>query len=1065
MLDPFSPGTSHMHAPFSSRPLRRRWPLAAAVLIVLGAGSGVQAQVRTVPSEGITDRTPTYVVYTHARLVVKPGQAIDDGSLLVRDGVIVSAHAGHDVPAGAYEIDLGGKTVMAGFVDPLSDYAQQAEPKSEEATPKSEGPSTPAPQPGARHWNARIHPDQDLAPTLKPDAKRAEFLRKLGYTDVLSVPEKGILRGQSAALSLADTTRLNEVLLKSQVAQHAAFEFSSFPADDYPSSLMGAIALLRQTFLDARWQRERLAWQSQHREAQRLEANQALTALLPVVDAQQPLFFATSDELDYARAFAIAKEFALKLVLVGNGHEYRQAAQIKAAKVPVIVPLGLPDAPAVEDPDEALDASLEELEHWEWAPFNARVLADAGVPFAFTINGVKKPEDKVWTSLRKAVASGLSEDQALAALTTEAAALAGLGDKLGTLEAGKLAHLVIADADLFRSDKARIYATVIDGKRYERTDPSAPDPRGSWNLAWQGASGPATVEISGEADELSAKSGSDSFPASWEDHRLSLFLPGKLVGSSRERIVVMATLDGKSLRGSGHLDDAHELQLAGTQTATTPRKSEPAKPRPALPAGAVRFPTGEFGRISPPAQQDLVIRHATVWTQSAQGVLEDADLVVSKGKIVAVGKGLKAPGGAAEIDAKGKHVSPGIIDAHSHMAISHGVNEGTDAVTSEVRIGDVLDPTDMTVYRQLAGGVTSAQLLHGSANPIGGQSQIIKLRWGSDAEGLRFAAAPQTIKFALGENVKQANWGDNYTKRYPQTRMGVEQIDLDSFLAAQAYGDKIKNAKKGTEPVRRDLRLEALWEILQGQRLVQIHSYRQDEILAFARLAQRFHIVPTFQHVLEGYKVADVLAQLGAGASTFSDWWAYKMEVIDAIPYNGALMTRQGVNVSFNSDSDEMGRRLNTEAAKAVKYGGLSEVEALNLVTINPARQLHVDKYVGSLEAGKDADFVVWSGNPLSSLAMPEQTYVDGRRFFDRNEDLAERTRIESERERLLAKALPERVKALAKKDGKDDKDKKEGKPEWAAFDATHLMHLLAPLRGAYHDDEPVNACTDAEGY
>ena len=1058
-----------MHAPVSGRILRPRWSsLAGAVLTLLAGIDSAVAQVRTAPTEGITDRTPTFAVFTHARLVVKPGQVIDDGSLVGRDGVIVSAKAGHDVPAGAYEIDLGGKTVFAGFIDPLTDYAQPPEGDKPEATPKNEGPASPAPQPGARHWNPKIRPERDLATTLKPDEHKAEFLRKLGYTDVLSVPEHGILRGQSAVLTLADTQRLNDALLKTQVAQHAAFEFSSWPASEYPGSLMGAIALLRQTFLDARWQRERLAWHAQHREAQRAEANQALAALTPVVDGQQPLFFTTKDELDYARAFALRKEFGLKLVLVGNGHEYRDVARLKAANVPVILPLALPDAPSVEDPELALDASLEELEHWEWAPFNARVLSEAGVSFAFTASGVKKADEKIWGNLRKLVADGLDEGQALSALTVQPANLLGMADKLGTLEAGKLAHLVVADADLFHSDKAKIYATWIDGKRYEETDPAAPDPRGSWTLQWQGASGPAKLEVSGEGGDLTAKAGDKSFPVAAASRRLTLFIPGDLLGVKRERVVVVANLDGTAISGRGNLDDAHEFQMSGSYTPAA-AKAEPAKPKPALPATAARFPAGEFGRTAAPAQQDLVLRHATIWTQGSQGVLEDADLVVSKGKIVAVGKGLKAPGGATEIDAHGKHIAPGIIDAHSHMAISHGVNEGTDAVTSEVRIGDVLDPTDMTVYRQLAGGVTSAQLLHGSANPIGGQSQIIKLRWGSDAEGLRFAAAPQTIKFALGENVKQANWGDNYTKRYPQTRLGVEQIDLDSFLAAQAYGEKLKGQKKGGEPVRRDLRLEALWEILQGQRLVQIHSYRQDEILAFARLAQRFHIVPTFQHVLEGYKVADVLKELGAGASTFSDWWAYKMEVSDAIPYNGALMTRQGVNVSFNSDSDEMGRRLNTEAAKAVKYGGLSEVEALNLVTINPAKQLHVDKYVGSLEAGKDADFVVWSANPLSSLAMAEQTYVDGRRYFDRNEDLAERTRIESERDRLIAKALPERVKALAKKDDKGGKGKKdekaENKPEWAQADAEHLQHLLAPLRGPYHNDEPVNACTDAEGY
>lgn len=925
----------------SNRLARPKWMLPAGILVAL-AGAHTEralAQLHTSPIEGIEARTPTFLAFTHARLEVKPGQTIEDGSLVVRDGVIVSVSAGHAVPAGAYEVDLGGKTVFAGFIDPLSDYGQPPEPKSEEQSSREEGPSSPPPQPGARHWNSKIHPERDLAVALKPDEKKAALLRKLGYTDVLSAPEHGILRGQSAVVTLADTTRLNDALLKPQVAQHAAFEFGNWPSNEYPGSLMGAIALMRQTFMDVRWQRDHLAWQAKHREVERAEANQALASLEPVVDGKQPLFFATSDELDYARALALGSEFGLNLVLVGNGHEYREVARLKAAGVPVILPLTLPETPVIEDPDRALDASLEELDHWEWAPFNARVLGEQGVAFAFSASGVKKFEEKFWGNLRKLVASGLEEKLALAALTVQPASMLGLSDKLGTLEAGKLAHFIVADADLFRNDKAKIYANWIDGKRYEQADPTAPDPRGTWKLAWNGANGPASIEVSGEGSDLNAKAGDKTFPVSQDGRRISLYVPGSLLGLKREHVAVIAALDGKELSGRAVVDDAHELRVSGTQTAVAQPKTDAPKAKPALPSTTARYPAGEFGRAGGlPAQQDAVLRHATVWTQGPQGTLQDADLVISKGKIVTVGQNLKAPAGAVEIDAHGKHIAPGIIDAHSHLGISKGVNEGTHAVTSEVRIGDVLDPTDMTIYRQLAGGVTVAQLLHGSANPIGGQSQIIKLRWGADAAGLKFVAAPGTIKFALGENVKQANWGDNFTKRYPQTRMGVEQIDLDSFLAAQAYGEKLK-AKAG-EPVRRDLRLEALWEVLQGQRLVQIHSYRQDEILAFARLAQRFHIVPNFQHILEGYKVADVLHELGAGASTFSDWWAYKMEVIDAIPYNGALMTRQGVTVSFNSDSDEMGRRLNTEAAKAVKYGGLSETEALNLVTLNPASTL-----------------------------------------------------------------------------------------------------------------------------
>ena len=326
-----------------------------------------------------------------------------------------------------------------------------------------------------------------------------------------------------------------------------------------------------------------------------------------------------------------------------------------------------------------------------------------------------------------------------------------------------------------------------------------------------------------------------------------------------------------------------------------------------------------------------------------------------------------------------------------------------------MRIADVVDGNDVAVYRELAGGLTVANLLHGSANPIGGQNQIVKLRWGMLPDQMKFEAAPEGIKFALGENVKQSNWGDKYTTRYPQTRMGVEQIIRDEFRAAQDYEKRMNKAKKNPNliPPRRDLELDAIVEILHGNRVVHSHSYRQDEILMLIRVADDFGFkIATFQHGLEAYKVAELIAKHGAGVSTFSDWWAYKFEVIDAIPYNGALLHDVGVVVSYNSDSDELARRLDTEAAKAVKYGGVSEEEALKFVTINPAKQLGIDKRVGSIEIGKDADFVVWSGSPLSTYSVCEQTWIDGRKYFDRDEDRAMNQEIEKERTILVQKIL-----------------------------------------------------------
>jgi len=380
--------------------------------------------------------------------------------------------------------------------------------------------------------------------------------------------------------------------------------------------------------------------------------------------------------------------------------------------------------------------------------------------------------------------------------------------------------------------------------------------------------------------------------------------------------------------------------------------------------------------------------------------LPNTDVLIRDGKIAAIGKRLSLPADTV-IDATGKHLTPGIIDEHSHIAIEGGVNEGTHAVTAEVRIGDVIDPDDINIYRQLAGGVTAAHLLHGSANPIGGQCQLIKLRWGADAEQMKFEDGPATIKFALGENVKQSNWGDRYTRRYPQTRLGVEEIMRDAFQAALEYEAAWNRWKalpprerERTIPPRRDYQLEALVEVLRGKRLIHCHSYVQSEILMLMRLTEEFGFrVNVFTHVLEGYKVASEIARHGAGASTFSDWWAYKFEVYDAVPQNAGIMHEQGVLVAINSDDAEMGRRLNQEAGKSVKYGGVPEEEALKFVTLNPARMLRVDHRVGSIQVGKDADIVLWSDTPLSSYAVVEQTYVDGRLYFDRqlNERLHQR--------------------------------------------------------------------------
>ncbi|MBL7930864.1 MAG: amidohydrolase family protein, partial [Bacteroidia bacterium] len=366
---------------------------------------------------------------------------------------------------------------------------------------------------------------------------------------------------------------------------------------------------------------------------------------------------------------------------------------------------------------------------------------------------------------------------------------------------------------------------------------------------------------------------------------------------------------------------------------------------------------------------------------------------------------------AKVINGKGMHLTPGIIDEHSHIALTAGVNEGTQASSAEVRMGDVINPDDINIYRQLSGGVTTAQLLHGSANPIGGQSALIKLRWGHSAEDMKYEKADGFIKFALGENVKQSNWGDLNRVRFPQSRMGVEQVYMDYFTRAREYDKKMLTTDKTKMP-RRDLELEALAEILNKKRFITCHSYVQSEVNMLIHVADSMGFkVNTFTHILEGYKVADKMKVHGANASTFSDWWAYKNEVMEAIPYNAAILTKMGVNCAINSDDAEMARRLNQEAAKAIKYGGLTETEALKLVTLNPAKMLHIDNKVGSIKVGKVADLVLWTDNPLSVYAKVDKTIIDGQIYFDREEDARLKENIRTERARIIAKLMAEKQK------------------------------------------------------
>ena len=684
------------------------------------------------------------------------------------------------------------------------------------------------------------------------------------------------------------------------------------------------------------------------------------------------------------------------------------------------------------------------MKHWESAPANPAIFEQNSIPFAFTADGLKKKEDYL-VNIRKAIKNGLTEECALKAITYNPASLIGLEGQLGTLEVGRIANFLITSDNIFHDD-SKIYENWVKGEQYIVKNMNVIDLSGSYSVNIDGKKYMLTVTESAGKFKGSIKRDTTKIKA-------AVLLDGQLVSirfvASDEKYQGLVSLSGKVNFKSGIWDGRGQGpngewvkwgaikqkevkdKNAKSNGESNTEQNEEADSLAAFNSelsSSIWSPNMAFGFDSVPKQKTVLIENATVWTCDTGGVLKNAYVYLQNGKIMAVGSGKLnlsvEPVDLIRIDAEGKHVTPGIIDEHSHIAISRGVNECTQAVTAEVSIADVVNSDDINIYRQLAGGVTASQLLHGSCNPVGGQSALIKLRWGSSPEEMKIKNTDGFIKFALGENVKQSNHGDASVVRFPQTRMGVEQVYYDAFTRAQEYElewseffqyyDGLKKKEKDLAvPPRKNLELDALVQIMNERRFISCHSYQQSEINMLMHVGDSMGFrVNTFTHILEGYKVADKMKAHGAGGSTFSDWWAYKYEVNDAIPYNGALMHQQGIVTAYNSDDAEMGRRLNQEAAKAFKYGGVNAEDALKFVTLNPAILLHLDDRMGSISVGKDADVVLWSSHPLSVYAKAEKTFIDGICYYDAEKDLELRARERSERARLIAKMLE------AKKDG-----------------------------------------------
>lgn len=979
----------------------------------------LQAQ-ETFPVNGVADKREGCYAFTNATIVKDAQNTISNATMVIRDGKIVAlGSSGVTIPKDAVIIDCKDKYIYPSFIDIYTDYGI-ATPTRDGAGGRGAGGfnfNAPAQitsnTKGAYGWNQAIKPETDASKVFAVDEAKAKTLRESGFGTVLTHVKDGIARGTGTVVTLANDNE-NLVMVKERASAHYSFSKGT-STQSYPSSVMGSIALLRQTYLDAQWYKNKPAKEGINLSLQAWNENQTL-----------PQIFEADDKWSDLRADRIGKEFGVQYIIKGGGNEYQRMKEIAGTKAAYILSLNFPQAMDVEDPNDARGVSLADMKHWELAPTNPAAFEKANIPFCLTTADLRDPK-QFMTNLRKAMDMGLSESKAMEALTKTPATLLGVYDKVGSLETGKLANFLITTGPVF-SDKTTVLQNWVQGGKYGVKEDAWYDIKGTYHLTINTNAGPVNYTLDVKNSSTANVIGKDTLTGRFTydgkvvklnfsttpSRRTGGFGGGGFGGrgggaaaaASGPQYRLSGVSNGNSWNGVGEDTAGNKITWSASFAATTtgaPMTSGARSANASAPLAKVTYPFDGYGWEEAPKQEDLLIKNATVWTNEKEGKLENADLLLKGGKIAKVGKNL-SDAGAKVIDATGKHVTAGIIDEHSHIAAA-SINEGGQSVTSEVRIADNLNPEDINIYRQLSGGVTSSHILHGSANTIGGQTQLIKLRWGANDEGLKFKNWDPFIKFALGENVKRTTSQNN--NRFPDTRMGVEEVLNDAFARALDYEKAMNADPRGT---RRDLELDALVEILNKKRFITCHSYVQSEITAAMRVGDKYGFkFNTFTHILEGYKVADKMKVHGSSASTFSDWWYYKVEVTDAIAYNAAIMQKAGLNVCINSDDAEMARRLNQEAGKTVRYGGVSEEEALKMVTLNPAKALHVADRVGSIKAGKDADIVIWSDNPLSIYAKSEKTIVDGIVYWDREKDAEQRKKIAAERFRLVQKMIGEK--------------------------------------------------------
>ena len=946
----------------------------------------VKAQDYFPTDKGVKTSEKKMFALTNATIYVTPTEVIKKGTLLIKDGKVVEVGKSVKIPKGTIITDLDGKSIYPSFIDIYTEFGLPKPKRAPRGRVTQYEPSREG-----YYWNDHIRPDTNPIENFKFDNRKAKDMINAGFGVVNTHLHDGIIRGNGLIVALSPNSSNAYRILDQKSAQFLSFNKSRKSNQAYPSSRMGAMALLRQTYLDADW----------YAKGNMENKDLALEALNRNKDLVQ--IFETDNWLDATRADKVGDEFNIQYTIVGSGDEYERIADIKALNANFIIPINFSNAYDVSNPLLAQQISLRDMRKWNQEPSNLSVLSKNGVNFALTTRSLKSVKS-FHKNLQKAIKYGFDKEKALASLTTIPASILGKTD-IGNLKKGSYANFLITSGDIFDA-KTTIYENWVLGDKNVINDMNIKDITGDYMLSVNNKNYDLSITGKGAKQTGSLKLNDKKVKSkfSFKDDWISIILNEE---DGYTRLTGKVINAANVMQGTAYDTEGNESSWSASQKmqkgANKKEASKNKKKSDDITVVPVSYPNLGFGNYTQPKTETILIKNVTVWTSEDTGILENTDVLLEDGKISKIGKDLKSRR-ATVIDGTGKHLTAGIVDEHSHIAAS-SINEGAQNSSAEVTIEDVVDPTDINIYRNISGGTTSAQILHGSANPIGGRSAIIKLKWGENAEGMIYKNTPKFIKFALGENVKQSRSANGV--RFPQTRMGVEQLFVDYFTRAKEY-DALKKSGK---PYRKDIEMEVIAEILNKERFISCHSYVQSEINMLMKVTERFNFnVNTFTHILEGYKVADKMAEHGVGGSTFSDWWAYKYEVNDAIPFNAAIMHNAGVTVAINSDDREMSRRLNQEAAKTIKYGGLSELEAWKTVTINPAKLLHIDDRVGSIKEGKDADVVLWSNHPMSIYAKVEKTIIEGKVYFDREEDKKKRKAIAEEKSQLITMMLNEKL-------------------------------------------------------